>query len=174
MRLEPQIDHVAERLCEVLAAEERLYVEFRALLQRERECMVALQSERLEELVREKATLAEEGRLLEETRVAVSQELARLLGLDPAGVTLSRICDHLRGGAPALRAAHTRLVALLGAVRELLDANRVFAGDATLQVRGALRVLGRMLPVDATLPTRPGGVGRSPRPRTGRLVRESA
>lgn len=171
MSLEVQIGSVSDRLCGVLAAEERLYVEFRTLLQRERECMVTLQSEALEEIVREKATLADEGRLLEESRIAVSKELAQLLGLETEGVTLSRICDQMRGGAPALRAAHTRLVALLGAVRELLDANRVFAGDATIQVRGALRVLGRMLPIEATYQP---GAGMVSRPRSGRLVRRSA
>ncbi len=167
-------DAVATRLCGVLEAEERLYVEFRTLLQRERECMVALRSEALEEIVREKATLADEARLLEETRIAVSEELAQLLGFRESGVTLSRICDAMHGGSPALRAAHTRLVALLGAVRELLDANRVFAGDAALQVRGALRVLGRMLPLEATYQPGDGLKERRPIPRPGRLVRRSA
>ena len=38
------IEAVSTRLCAVLEAEERLYVEFRALLQRERECMELLRA----------------------------------------------------------------------------------------------------------------------------------
>ena len=161
------------RLLQVLESEERLYVEMRTLLQRERECIVGLRGEELEELVREKALLAEEGRLLEESRAAVAGELALRLGLPERGTTLSQICARLQGGAPGLRAAHTRLVALLGAVRELLEANRQFAGDAAQQVQGALHLLGRMLPPDATYSPQLQR-GHAPRPGPGRLVRRSA
>lgn len=169
----------AERLCRILEREEALYVELRAVLQRERECIVHLEAEDLEIIVREKLVLGDEGRMLEEARIAVSRELAGSLGLSSERLTLSQICDAMKGGAPGLRAAHTRLVALLGAVRELLEANREFATDATRQVRGALRVLGRMLPPEAIYRPLDGDAHPSASPglsspRPGRLVRRSA
>lgn len=169
----------AERLCRILEREEALYVELRSVLQRERECIVHLEAEDLELIVREKLALGDEGRMLEEARMGVSRELAESLGLASERLTLSQICDAMKGGAPALRAAHTRLVALLGAVRELLEANREFATDATRQVRGALRVLGRMLPPEAVYRPLEVGAGDSRESglhasRPGRLVRRTA
>lgn len=159
------------RLETVLAAEERLYVELRDLLQRERECMVNLDATGLEDVVLRKEELAGEARLLEETRIQVAGALARELGLREPRPTLSELCDRLEGRASGLREAHTRLVALLGAVRELADANAVFAGDSLAQVRASLELLGRLLPTQPTY--RPDARAEATLP-AGRLLRRSA
>lgn len=159
------------RLITVLDAEERLYVELRDLLQREREHMVNLDARGIEEVVRRKESLSDEGRLLEESRIEVARALARELGLTEASPPLSLLCDHAGADAPALRDAHSRLVALLGAVRELLDANAAFAGECLAQVRTTMGLLGRMLPAEPTY--RPGAAGAGVS-RAGRLVRSSA
>lgn len=160
-----------QRLLTVLEAEERLYVELRDLLQREREHMVNLDARGIEEVVRRKESLSEEGRLLEESRIEVARALAHELGLAEPDPPLSRLCDHAGRDAPALRDAHSRLVALLGAVRELLDANAVFAGECLTQVRTTMGLLGRMLPAEPTYG--PGAAGGGIR-RAGRLLRSQA
>ncbi|HVP29078.1 MAG TPA: flagellar protein FlgN [Myxococcota bacterium] len=148
------------RLLASLEAEEELYVELRELLQRERERIVALDAAGLEELVRRKEALAEEGRLLEEGRLELSAALARELGLGEPRPTLSHLCARLGEEADGLRAVHGRLVALVGAARELLEANAAFAGEAREQVRATLRLLGRLLPAGATYePAGPAGRG---------------
>jgi hypothetical protein len=135
------------RLSLVLDAEESLYVELRDCLQRERECMVSLDPDGLEEAVEAKEALAEEARLLEESRADVSRELADALGITDARPTLSRLLETLGDRATArLREQHSRLVALLAAVGELVDANASFARDGLAQVQDSLRMLGRLLP----------------------------
>lgn len=162
---------VAARLLTILDAEERVYVRMRDLLQRERECMVRLDAERLETIAREKEELADEGRLVEETRLAVAAELSRELGLGEGRPTLSRLCEALGREAGPLREAHTRLVVLVSVVRELLDANAALAGDSLARIRGTLRLLGRMVPGDAVYEAR--GVPE-PAPGVGQLVRRTA
>lgn len=160
-----------EDLLRVLEAEERLYVELRDLLQHERACMVNLDAAGLEEAVRRKEALAAEGRLLEESRSQVARGLAQDLGVTEDPPTLSRICDRLGPRVGRLREVHTRLVALLGAVRELVDANSSFAGDSLAQIRATLRLFGRMLPPEPTY--RPEALGRVIS-GSGRLVRRTA
>jgi len=161
-----------ERLLTILAAEERIYVELRDLLQRERELMVALDAEGLEEVARRKAELADEGRLVEESRIEVAGRLARQLGIREERPTLSRICEALGGGCAALQAAHTRLVVLVSVVRELLDANLALAGEHLGQIRGTLRLLGGLVPSEAVY-ERSVSHGDAPL-GVGRLVRRTA
>lgn len=153
----------------VLEAEEGFYRELRALLQREQTCLVELDARSLEEIVRSKEALAEEGRLLEESRVQVALALATALGL-PARATLSEICDRLGEDGSGLRAAHGRMVALVGAVRELVALNATFAGSALERVDATLELLGRLHPDHPVY-----AAHRAPAPaRVGRLVRSSA
>lgn len=159
------------RLLTLLDAEERLYLELRSVLQREREALVALDAAAVEDVVRHKEALAEEGRLLEEGRVELALALARELGISEARPTLSQLCLRLGDAAGPLAEAHGRLVALVGAVRELLTANAAFAGDALTQVRVTLRLLGRLLPTTSTYAPLPATEPALP---SGRLVQRSA
>ncbi len=158
------------RLLTVLEAEERLYVEMRDLLQGERELIASLDAAGLEQTVRRKETLAEEGRFLEASRVEVVAELARELGHEGARLTLSQVCDALGEEEGGLREAHSRLAALVGAVQELLQANAAFAGEAQIQVQATLQLLGRLLPESAGY--QPSGASE-PTPAGGRLVRQA-
>lgn len=160
--------HVA-RLVDLLKAEEGLYVELRDSLQREQACLVELDAEGLDEAVRQKQTLVAEARMLEGGRVALVETLAAGLGFAEGTPKLSTLCDALGGDALALREAHARLAALVAAVRELLDVNAAFAGEATGQVRATLQLLGRLAPDHGTYG--PGGAGDGGVP--GRLVRQS-
>jgi hypothetical protein len=163
----------ADELLAVLESEERLYLELRELLQRERKLIVDLDAGGLEEVVRRKEALASEGRLLEEGRVEAARRLAERVGADAERPTLGALCDALGEDAAPLRRAHSRLVALVGATRELLDANAGFAGDALGQVRATLQLLGRLVPGDGTY-----APGLEPGPEVplaaGTLLRRSA
>jgi hypothetical protein len=160
-----------ENLLRVLAAEEALYERLRDLLQREWDLMVTLDAAALEETARSKEELADEGRLLEESRVAVAADLARELGLAADRPTLSQLCVGLGGESARLRDAHNRLLVLVSVVRELLDANRALAGDSLTQIRGTLRLLGGLLPSEAAYEPR---TAREPASESGRLLRRTA
>jgi hypothetical protein len=161
-----------QRLLTVLAAEERLYLELRDLLQRERELIASLDVAGLEQGVRQKQALAEEGRLLEESRLELAALLAGELGLPGERPTLSQLCAALGPGRDGeLRGAHSRLAALVGAVQELVAANSGFAGEAESRVRATLQLLGRLLPDQPTY--QPPGA-REAAPAAGRLLRRTA
>jgi hypothetical protein len=158
------------RLLVVLESEHALYVRLRELLRREREALGALDARALEALAREKEELADEGRLLEESRLHVTAELAASLGLASPRPRLAELCARLGDEAAPLRAAHNRLVVLLGASRELLEANRVLAGESLDHVQGALRMLGGLLPEEARYAP---GAAAAPA-ASGRLLRQTA
>lgn len=159
------------RLCAVLESEESVYLELRDLLQRERELLARLDAEALLDLAFRKEALADEARLVEESRIAVAAELAAIAGLAEPRPTLSRLCEALGSAGSPLRAAHTRLVVLVGVVRELCNVNAALSGEHLTRVRGTLQLLGRLLPDEATYSVR--AAAASPEAR-GRLVRRSA
>ncbi len=161
---------LVDRLVDLLRAEEELYLELRAALQQEQRCLVELDAETLDEAVHQKETLVAEARVLAESRSEVVEQLAHAVGIAEEPPTLSRIAAALGAEASALRQAHGRLSALVAAVRELLDVNAGFAGEAMTQVRGTLRLLGRLAPTSGTY----GRHGSAEPGSPGRLVRRSA
>jgi len=161
-------DELARRLETILESEEGLYVEMRVLLQKERGHMLARDVVELERSVRCKEILADECRLLEESRSAVVSQMASDLGLASERATLSHICAALgEGSGDRLQAIHSRLVAIVGAVRELLHANEGLAGECLARVQGTLRLLGCLMPERPTYG--PGGAVEEA-PRAGRLL----
>ncbi len=164
---------IARRLLSVLSEEERLYVELKSLLQEERALMVARDADNLDRIVAQKEALASEGRLLEECRRKVMNEMGATFGLPKGEVTLSRLCALLEDEGAELRAVHGRMVALASAVRELLEANANFAGEALMRVQSTLRLLGRLLPDQPTYEAHPSPTGQQPSARPGRLVQQA-
>lgn len=165
-----------EQLSAILGSEESLYRELLALLQRERDLMVDLDADGLGEVARQKETLAAEGRLIEQGRMEVAGRLASALGISSAPATLSEICERLGTDGAGLREAHTRLVSVVGAARELVEANRVMGGDRLAFVQNTLGLLGRLLPGRVAEPQayeRNGVVPEAALPG-GHLVRRSA
>ena len=162
-----------QRLCTILEEEERLYIEMRDLLQEEREVIVRRNAGDLESLVRRKDGLAREGKLLEDCRRNVMRELAQEIGLSESEATLSRICTLMGEEGSALRSIHGRLIALIAAVRELLEANANFAGEALGRVQSTLRLLGRLLPDEPTYGRRPATRNAQPHMVPGRILRQA-
>jgi len=158
-------------LC-VLKAEEALYVRMRDLLQREWDLMVELDAAALEETARTKCELADEGRLLEESRQAATEVLAAELGLDSKRPTLTELCERLGPDAHALRETQTVLLILVHVARELIEANEALAGSNVAQIRGTLRLLGSLAPAEGLYDSR--ATAEPPPLAAGRLVRQSA
>jgi hypothetical protein len=161
------VNDLIVRLLTVLDAEHALQDRLCAALRAELAAVSALDVPRLEQLVREKEELVDEARLLEESRLAVSEELARALGLGGARVRLSELCDALGDEAAPLRVAHLRLAARLALARELLEANTAATASELASVQATLRALGVTPAGD--------GYGRTgATPEAGRLLRQSA
>lgn len=159
-----------DNLRTILLAEEELYLRMRTVLSRDEEVLIALDPRVLAETVEEKRMLAEEGRLLEESRTELIRELAASLGLDATSLKLSELIAAFGDEAGDLPEVHARLAALVASTRTLVDANQGFANRSLGRVQETLRLLGRSLPDESGYgPARRSGssTGR------GRLVRQA-
>jgi hypothetical protein len=162
------LDQQVARLEVVLQAEENLYLRLREVLRREEAELIDLDPGRIAQTVEEKRSLAEEARLLEDSRRALASDLARALGLGDRPQKLSALIDALGDEAARLPELHGRLSALIGSTRSLLEANGGFADRSLRRVRETLKMLGRAVPEKVGYGPgleRGTGVGR------GRIVR---
>jgi hypothetical protein len=155
------------KLLAVLEAEHALYERLCEALRAERAALSSCDVPALERLVREKEEISDEGRLLEESRIAVTEAFARQLGIAEARPKLSRLCELLGEASPRLRAAHQRLATLLALARELLEANSAVTVAELANVQSSLRALG------ATLAGETYGRG-APAQAAGRIARITA
>lgn len=153
----------------VLRAEEDLYLRLREILRREEQELVALEPAQIAEIVDRKQSLAEEARLLEDSRRALTSGLARALGLGDGAISLSNLIAALYGEARALPELHARLSALIRATRSLLESNGAFADRSLRRVQETLRMLGRAVPEKVGYG--PGISRGDPTLGRGRLVR---
>ncbi len=160
-------------LIALLESEERVYDDLRSLLQEEREYMATLDAAELARVVEAKEMTAAEARFLEKSRLEVARSLGHEIGLTGDRPTLPELCAALGPAAGRLREIHVRLGAILGAVRELVEANASFAGDSLIQVQDAIRLFGRMSTTDAIYDRSDPGAGGARAAVPGRLVRRS-
>lgn len=169
------MDGLLRQLIDLLLLEERVYRELAAVLREERELIVSLDADGLDALARRKDALAAEARIAEESRVGVARSLGRELGVAEEPVTLRLLCERVGEPDLGLRDAQTRLVAVVGAVRELVDANRVLGGNRLANVQTTLKLLGRLAPAVADPVGSRGAAPAAALARgVGRLVRTSA
>ena len=130
----------------VLQTEENLYLRLRDVLRREELQLVELDPAQIADTVDQKRSLAEEGRLLEDSRRALTSTLARSLGLGDQPVKLSALIELLDDEAGRLPELHARLSALIQSTRGLLEANGSFSERSLRRVQETLRMLGRAVP----------------------------
>lgn len=130
----------------VLQTEENLYLRLREVLRREELQLIELDPAQIAETVDQKRSLAEEGRLLEDSRRALTSGLGRSLGLGDQPVKLSALIELLDAEAGRLPELHGRLSALIQSTRGLLEANGSFSDRSLRRVQETLRMLGRAVP----------------------------
>lgn len=127
----------------VLRAEEGLYLRLRDLLIQEESCLVALDPGEVADVVERKRALAEEARLLEDSRRVLTQALAGSLGFGDAPVRLAELIAALDDEAGGLAELQVRLAALIGATRRLLESNGHFSERSLRHVQQTLKRLGK-------------------------------
>lgn len=165
-----EISNDVIRLETLLRAEEDLYLRLRAVLRREESELIELDPIVVGETVEEKRALAEEGRLLEESRSLVACELGAALGLEDRPPRLSTIIAALGEDARDLAKLHGRLTALVQTTRSLIEANEQFANRSLARVQETLRLLGRSVPEEVGYGR---GTAASNSAGRGRLVRQA-
>ena len=141
-----RVDEQVGRLEIVLQAEENLYLRLREVLRREEVELIALDPANIAATVEQKRSLAEEARLLEDSRRVLATALARALGLGDSPQKLSVLIEALGSEAGRLPDLHGRLSALVGSTRGLLEANGGFSQRSLKRVQETLQMLGRAVP----------------------------
>ena len=164
------ISEFVARLEVVLQAEENLYLRLKSLLRREESELIGLDSRVLEATVEEKRAIAEEARLLEESRKVLTIELGASLGLDGADLKLGVLMAHLGDEAGRLPTFHARLKALISSTQALLESNESFANRSLNRVQETLRMLGQAAPEEVGYGR---GGNRSSSMGRGRLLRQA-
>ena len=160
-----------QALVRVLDAEIDTYTRLRDVLQSERTAVLDQNLEALTQSLSEKEALAAEARLLEENLAEQVTATAAELGMEAARPRVSEIAHFLgRAGAP-LTDKQLRLAALVGTVRELIDANSQSTRQSLAQVRATIQLLGRLWPDP---PTYQPDASPDPSERRGGLVTRSA
>ena len=152
----------------VLQAEENVYLRLREVLRREEALLIALEPAEIADVVERKRGLAEEARLLEDSRRALTTTLARALGLPEQPIKLGALIAALDGEAGRLADLHARLTALIRSTRSLLESNGAFADRSLRHIQETLRMLGRAVPEKVGYGPAQQGTGSMGR---GRLVR---
>jgi flagellar biosynthesis/type III secretory pathway chaperone len=152
----------------VLAAEENVYLRLRDVLRREEAELITLDPVQIEDIVERKRGLAEEARLLEDSRRVLTKALAGSLGLGDQPVKLGSLITALDAEARRLPELHARLSALITSTRSLLESNGSFADRSLRHIQETLRMLGRAVP--EKIGYGPNSVGNGSMGR-GRLVR---
>jgi flagellar biosynthesis/type III secretory pathway chaperone len=153
----------------VLRAEENLYLRLREVLRREEQELVALDPAEIATIVDQKQSLVEEGRLLEDSRRALTLGLGRALGLGDGAIPVSGLIASLAGEAGELPELQARLSALIRGTRSLLESNGAFSERSLRRVQETLRMLGRAVPEKVGYG--PGISRGDPTLGRGRLVR---
>ncbi|MBY0399081.1 flagellar protein FlgN [Myxococcota bacterium] len=163
-----RVDEQVAGLEVVLRAEENVYLRLREVLRREEGDLIALDPGAIAEIVERKRGLAEEARLLEDSRRALTTALVRALGLGEQPIKLGALIDALDGEAGGLPELHARLRALVQSTRALLESNGSFADRSLRHIQDTLRMLGRAVPEKVGYGPAKLGAGSMGR---GRLVR---
>ncbi|MFO0687161.1 MAG: flagellar protein FlgN [Myxococcota bacterium] len=163
-----RIDEQVAGLEVVLQAEENVYLRLREVLRREEALLITLDPAEIAEIVERKRGLAEEARLLEDSRRALTAGLARSLGLAEEAIKLSALIGALDAEAGRLPELHARLSALIRSTRSLLESNGAFADRSLRHIQDTLRLLGRAVPEKVGYGPHQGGASSMGR---GRLVR---
>lgn len=130
----------------VLQAEENVYLRLREALRREEALLISLDPAEIAEIIERKRGLAEEARLLEDSRRTLAETLARAIGLAEQPIKLGALIAALDAEAGRLPELHARLTALIRSTRSLLESNGAFADRSLRHIQDTLRMLGRAVP----------------------------
>jgi flagellar biosynthesis/type III secretory pathway chaperone len=125
-----------DELVAVLAAQAREYHRLVPLLEEEERVLVRADAAALSDIAARRAALASRLAALERDRRAALGRVARSLGVDPAGLTVSRLLELAPAGGRALLAVREELQELLGRLLVRNGRNRFVAERTLAYLRG--------------------------------------
>ena len=160
-----------QTLIRVINAEADVYARLKSVLQDEQAALLDQDLEALTRAIEAKETLAAEANLLEDSLSELVASTAKTLELELARPRLSEIATALGAEGTAVREAQIRLAALVGAVRELVEANDESTRRSLSQVRATIQLLGRLWPEPPTYG--PDSKGEREQPRGGLVLRSA-
>ena len=140
-----QMEHLLEKLLGSLEQATELYQSLFRVLQNEKDAVVGLNLQQLNEACKAKDNLLLKLRILEERRVQLMDRLAGELGRSPQGLTITELS--MRVGEPyadRLRDRSTDLLALVRKLQEMTRKNKFLMTHSLQLVQGSYDLLNNL------------------------------
>ncbi len=136
------LESILTDLCDLLHRECDTYQSLLSLLQKERKIVVDCSIEDLIQTNKEKENLVLTIRILEQSREAILEKLAEMMGLSSDELTVSILEGRVEEPfASELRSLRSNLSAVLQSIREVNEENRIFLQHSVDFVKGSLALI---------------------------------
>jgi len=143
------MEHLLDKLLESLEHASEMYQSLYRVVQNEKDAVVGLNLQQLNEACKAKDNLLLKLRILEERREQIMDRVAAALELPPQGLTLTKL-SHLvdEGYADRLRERSTDLLALIQAVQDATQQNKFLMSHSMQLIQSSYNVLNNLMSVN--------------------------
>ena len=162
------MEHLLDKLIRLLAHATELYQSLLRVVENEKDAVVGLNLEQLNEVCKAKDNLLLKLRILEEQRLQVMNRVAAELDCSPEGLTLSRLSEQVdQSYARRLVDCSTDLLALIQTLQQVTQQNKSLVSHSMQLIEGSYHLL-NSLTADNPVYYRSGAVESGE--ETGRLL----
>jgi flagellar biosynthesis/type III secretory pathway chaperone len=143
------MEHLLDKLLESLGHATELYHSLFRVVQNEKDAVVGLNLQKLNEACKAKDNLLLKLRILEERRQQIMDRVAAELGRSPTGLTLTRLSQLVdEDYADQLRDASTDLLAVIQALQEATRQNKFLMSHSMQLIQGSYTFLNNLMNVN--------------------------
>ena len=140
------MEHLLDRLLESLEHAIELYQSLFRVVQNEKDAVVGLNLQQLNETCKAKDNLLLKLRILEERRVQLMDRVAAELGRSPQGLTLTELSQLVdEPYAYRLRDRSTDLMALIHALQDATQQNKFLMSHSMQLIQGSYNLLNNLM-----------------------------
>jgi flagellar biosynthesis/type III secretory pathway chaperone len=143
------MEHLLDKLLEALEHATDLYHSLFRVVQNEKDAVVGLNLQKLNEACKAKDNLLLKLRILEERRQQLMDRLAANLGRSPQGLTLTKLSQLVdEDYADKLRDTSTDLLAVIQALQEATRQNKLLMSHSMQLIQGSYTFLNNLMNVN--------------------------
>jgi len=162
------MEHLLKKLIELLEHATELYRSLFAVVQNEKNAVVGLDLQQLNEACKAKDNLLLKLRILEEQREQIMVRLAAEIGCSPQGLTLTQLSLHVDESYARRLVDRSRdLLALIQSLQDAMQQNKFLISHSMQLIQGSYNLLNNLLAANP-LYYRSGSVQKTD--QTGKLL----
>ena len=143
------MEYLLDKLLESLGHATELYQSLYRVVQNEKDAVVGLNLQQLNEACKAKDNLLLKLRILEERREQLMDRVAAELGLSPQGLTLTKLAQLVdKAYADRLRDSSTDLLAVIQALQDATRQNKFLMSHSVQLIQGSYNFLNNLMTVN--------------------------